>query len=301
MSAVAAIPAHWMETSQHRAAGRSPGEMWAATFPSPESPTLRVLSHGGGIQTSTLLFKAARGEIAPFDAVIISDTGDEPEEVWDYLEYAIEQTGVPVIRTMSKTGSILEHIKRSKGPPDGKLLVTLPYFLADGGRMWRTCTKTLKIDPVTQEIRRILGIAKGCCVKPGTQVEVCIGISTDEYLRAGGFPATYWQTITYPLLNADMSFNGCVRWLEERQYRKPPRSRCRVCPFRSNESWRSLSPSDFEHACQVDDFIRSNDTPPRGFKSMPYLHADRIPLREVDLSVPVTLLPDDECTGGCAT
>lgn len=293
------VPDHWTETSKRKAAGMTPGDMWASTFPGVVNPTLRVLSHGGGIQTSTLLFMAARGEIAPFDAVIISDTGDEPQEVWDYLDYAIAQTGIPVIRTMSKTGSILDHIKRSKGPPDGKLLVTLPYFLGDGGQMMRTCTKTLKIDPVTQEIRKLLGIAKGCRVKPGTQVEVAIGISTDEYTRAGGFPATHWQTVVYPLLSADMSFNTCVRWLEERQYRKPPRSRCRVCPFRSNESWRALSAPDFEHACCVDDSLRV-DGPPRGFKSLPYLHRDRIPLREVDLSAP-DLFPQQDCTGACAT
>lgn len=278
----------------------TPGELWEATFPSPTNPTMRVLSHGGGIQTSTLLFMAARGDIAAFDLVVISDTGDEPQEVWDYLNYAIEETGTPVIRAYSHTGSLLDHIARSKGPADGKQVATLPYFLAEGGRMKRTCTQILKIAPVTQEIRRSLGLAKGYRVKPGTQVEVCIGISTDEYERAGGFPATHWQTITYPLLNADMSFNACVRWLEERQKRKPPRSRCRVCPFRSNESWRALSPDDFNHACEVDDFIRSGGKAPRGFKSMPYLHADRIPLRDVDLARP-DLFPEEDCTGGCAT
>jgi len=280
--------------------GISPINLWEKTFPRLDDPTLRILSHGGGVQTSTLLFMAARGEIPPFDAAIISDTGDEPQEVWDYLEYAISLTQTPIIRTQSKTGDILNHIRRSKSPADGRQVVTLPYYLAGGGRMNRTCTSILKIDPVTQEIRKMLGLKKGQRVAPGTHVEVSIGISTDESQRAGGYPATPWQTLVYPLLNADMSFASCLRWLEDRQYRKPPRSRCRICPFRSNESWRALTAAEFEHACQIDDFIREGGTPPRGFKSLPYLHVDRVPLREVDLTRQ-SEFPEEDCTGGCAT
>lgn len=270
---------------------------WRSVFPPIENPTLRVLSHGGGVQTSTLLFMAERGEIDPIDAAIIGDTDDEPKEVWEYLEYARSLTRVPIYRVSN--GSLTEHIIRSKGPADGKQIVTLPYYLSDGGQMMRTCTKTLKIDAVTKEVRRLLGLSRGQRVPKGIQVEVLIGISADEKWRAGGFPAEKWQSVRYPLLEADMALASCIRWLEERQYRRPPRSRCRKCPYRSNESWRALSPEDFEHACQFDDFIREGG-PPRGFQSLPYLHRDRIPLREVDLTRE-DLFPEEDCTGGCGT
>jgi len=81
----------------------------------------------------------------------------------------------------------------------------------------RTCTKTLKIDAVTQQIRTMLGLPKGGRVANGTVVEVMIGISTNEKWRAGGFPAKPWQSVRYPLLEADMSFGDCLRWLEDRQ------------------------------------------------------------------------------------
>jgi hypothetical protein len=274
------------------------GAFWRSVFPPVEKPALRVLSHGGGVQTSTLLFMAARGEIDPIDAAIIGDTGDEEQKVWDYLDYAAELTRVPIIRT--QRGDLNEHIRRSKSEPDGKQLVTLPYFMGDGGRMMRTCTKTLKIDAVTQEIRKLLGLRKGQRVPKGVKVEVLIGISTDEKARAGGFPAEPWQGVRYPLLEEDMSFAGCLSWLAARQYRKPPRSRCIRCPFRSNESWRNLSPDDFESACQTDDFLRADGKPPRGMNSLAYLHADRIPLREVDLTRP-DMFPEDDCMGACGT
>lgn len=277
----------------------SPGQFWQRVHPSPANPTLRILSHGGGVQTSTLLFMAERGEIPPIDAAIMGDTLDEERAVYDYLRYASELTRTPVI--LASNGSILEHIRRSKGPPDGKQIVTLPYFLADGGQMMRTCTKVLKIDAVTKEIRKLLGLKFRQRVPKDVTVEVLIGISTDEKQRAGGFPAEKWQTVTYPLLNADMSFANCISWLEQRQYRRPPRSRCRVCPYHSNEAWRALSREDFEHACTYDDLLREGGTPPRGYNSLPFLHPDRIPLREVDLSRPDQFPMMDDCMGACGT
>ncbi|MCW2405059.1 hypothetical protein M2336_001688 [Sphingobium sp. B1D7B] len=287
-----------MATGNHGTGSVTAGELWRKIYPPVENPKLRILSHGGGVQTSTLLFMAARGEIDPIDAAIMADPMREPRSVYEYLAYASEQTNTPVI--LASGGDIFDHIRRSKGRPDGKLLVTLPYYLADGGQMMRTCTKTLKIDVVTQEIRKLLGLKKRQRVAPGTVVEVMIGISSDEWLRAGGFPATKWQQVRYPLLEKDMSFASCMRWLEERQYRKPPRSRCIMCPYRSNESWRALEPDEFEFACEVDDLIRADGKPPRGYKSLPYLHRDRIRLREVDLTR-ADLFDEEDCMGGCAT
>lgn len=285
------LPPPWSPPVADRSA------FWRSVFPPVENPTLRILSHGGGVQTSTLMFMAERGDIDRPDAAIIADTCNEPQAVWDYLAYASEQTSIPVYKVSN--GDLIENIRRSKAEPDGKAVVTLPYFLANGGRMPRTCTKTLKIDAVTKQIRSLLGLRKGQRVPADVKVEVLIGISTDEKHRAGGYPAEKWQSVRYPLLEEDMSFASCIRWLEDRQYRSPPRSRCIVCPFRSNESWRQLTADEFEFACEIDDFIREGG-PPRGFNSLPYLHADRIPLRQVDLSRP-DLFAEEDCMGGCAT
>jgi hypothetical protein len=275
--------------------GRDARAFWQSVFPPVENPVLRILSHGGGVQTSTLLFMAQRGEIDPIDAAIMGDPKNETQEVYDYLAYASEQTRVPIY--VVSRGDIIDHIRRSKGPPDGRETVTLPYYLGDGGQMMRTCTRSLKIDAVTQKVRELLGVRKGKRVPPGTMVEVLIGISTDEKWRAGGFPAKPWQSVRYPLLECDMSFASCIRWLEDRQYRRPPRSRCIVCPYRSNESWRTLSIEEFAFACEIDDLLRDGGAP-RNFQSLPYLHRDRVPLREVDLTRQ-DLFPEDDCMGGC--
>ena len=270
---------------------------WRKVHPPAINPTLRILSHGGGVQTSTLLFMAARGEIDPIDAAIMGDPKNEERKVYDYLRYAAEQTNTPIY-VVSK-GDIIEHVRRSKAEPDGKQLVTLPFYMGDGGQMMRTCTKALKIDAVTQKTRELLGLKKGQRVPKSVNVEILIGISTDEKQRAGGFAAETWQTVRYPLLEADMSFASCIRWLEDRQYRRPPRSRCIICPYRSNESWRALEPDEFEQACKVDDLLRAGGTPPRGMGSLPYLHRDRVPLRSVDLTRQDDMFPQDDCMGAC--
>lgn len=264
------------------------------------NPTMRVVSHGGGVQTSTALLMAERGEIGPKpDCAIIADTGDEPQEVWDYLEYVEAQVSFPIYKV--QRGDILEHIKRGKDPNDTGQRATLPYFLEDGGQMMRTCTASLKIDAVTRKIRELLGLKKGQRVPKDTLVEVWIGISMDEKHRAGGYPAETWQSVRYPLLEVDMTRGDCEQWLAKRQYRIPPRSRCRVCPYRSDESWRQLSPEDFEHACKIDDLLRDGG-PLKGMQSLAYLHNSRKPLREVDLTAPSFGLPlEDDCFGVCGT
>ena len=53
-----------------------------------DNPDLRVLSLGVGVQSSTLAVMAARGDIGPMpDCAIFSDTGWEPQYIYDYLEY----------------------------------------------------------------------------------------------------------------------------------------------------------------------------------------------------------------------
>ncbi|ASP30745.1 hypothetical protein CHH26_11290 [Qipengyuania flava] len=151
------------------------------------NPTMRVVSHGGGVQTSTLLVMAARGDIGPMpDAAIISDTGDEPGKVWEYLDYIEPMIPFPIYRV--QRGDIIQHIKRGKNPNDTGQRATLPLYLQDGGQMMRTCTASLKIDAVTQKIRELLGLARGQKPSKDTLVEVWIGISMDEKRRAGGLP-----------------------------------------------------------------------------------------------------------------
>jgi 3'-phosphoadenosine 5'-phosphosulfate sulfotransferase (PAPS reductase)/FAD synthetase len=49
-------------------------------------PTLRVLSLGAGVQSTTLLLLAAQRHLPPLDAAIFADTGWEPHAVYEHLD-----------------------------------------------------------------------------------------------------------------------------------------------------------------------------------------------------------------------
>lgn len=269
------------------------------------NPTLRVVSFGGGIQSWTMLVAADHELLGPRpDFAIIGDTGNESDAMWDYYEAHRDKVSTEII--VVKKGDILEHVRRSKAEPDGKQRATLPYYLADGGQMMRTCTATFKIDAVTAKIRELLGVKKSHRVPKDTLVEVWVGFSFDERKRAGGYPAELWQEVRYPLLELGWTRGQCEQFLIENGFPVPPRSRCIICPYRSDESWRSLTAEEFEHACRVDDSLRAGGTPPLGYESLPFLHRERRPLREIDFTPPSMGLPlaDDEsedCFGGCGT
>ena len=80
---------------------------------------LRVLSLGAGVQSSALLFKVLYEEIAPVDLAIFADTGNEPQEVYDWVEYLKKEAkGKIEIRTVHNdrnTGSIYDDILSQDG------------------------------------------------------------------------------------------------------------------------------------------------------------------------------------------
>ena len=57
-------------------------------FPAGDGRALHVISLGAGVQSTTLALMAAHGEIEPMpDAAIFADTGAEPPEVYEHLEW----------------------------------------------------------------------------------------------------------------------------------------------------------------------------------------------------------------------
>ena len=48
---------------------------------------VRVLSLGAGVQSSTLALMIEHGEVPMVDCAIFADTGDEPKEVYKWLDF----------------------------------------------------------------------------------------------------------------------------------------------------------------------------------------------------------------------
>ena len=78
-------------------------------------PTLRILSLGAGVQSSTMALMAAHGELPRPNCAIFADTGDEPAAVYRWLDYLESivcnplrvDNSFPIYRVKHKSGQTL--------------------------------------------------------------------------------------------------------------------------------------------------------------------------------------------------
>lgn len=294
--------------------------------------TLRVISLGVGVQSMTLALMAERGDVGPKpDCAITADPGWERKASYEYFEYLRPLLSYPVY--VVRAGNIRDDLIARSSARSGRF-VTVPYFLKttipagtevpvldsddnvvgtritdkeevrDGiGR--RQCTTHYKIEPINRKLREILGKGPHDRLAPGS-VEQWIGISLDEIVRATPSKLKF-SVKRFPLLEQRMSRSDCVRWLEERQYRVPPKSACVGCPFHDNATWRDLkmnSPEAFADAVVVDKAIRKFVGPRVVLRAEQFTHRSLRPLDEVDFSNEedrgqINLFEALECEGMC--
>jgi hypothetical protein len=247
---------------------------------------VKIISLGAGVQSTTLALLAHHREIEPPDYAVFSDTGWEPEAVYKHLDWLESYLNFPVVRVSA--GNLKKNLL-----DDTREFVAVPFFTSNGGMGRRQCTYEYKIRP----------LQKFC--KPhaskGNPVISEIGISTDEWTRMKPSRVKYIEN-TWPLIDLNMSRNGCKDWLKDKGYIVPPKSSCLGCPFHNDELWRDIkidSPEEFEETSKVDDAIR--DMPKSNHQQ--FMHRSCKPLRDVDLRTMEEMgqlnFFDDECEGMC--
>ncbi len=265
------------------------------------SPLLRVLSLGAGVQSTTLALMAAHGEITPMpDCAIFADTGWEPAAVYKHLDWLESVLPFPVRRV------------RREGDDLGELAIRIathrvtrtalpPWFTKNpDGMLPQQCSKEFKVRVIGREVRRQLGLAPRERGPRSVAVEQWLGISRDEAHRMK--PAEQKFVLhRYPLIEMMLTRSDCLRWMERNGYPRPPKSACIFCPWTDIGRWRNMKanePEDWARAVAFDAAIRP------GFFGMPgeaFVHRDRVPLDQVDLSID-DRQPDlfaNDCTGMC--
>jgi len=267
---------------------------------------LRVLSLGAGVQSSTVLFKVLHEEIAPVDIAIFADTGNEPQEVYEWVEYLKKEAegklDIITVVNDKNTGSIYDDILSETGWFAGIPVYTRSKVDNSNGMSRRQCTDRYKIQPILKEVRKILDVEtlRGKCV------EMVMGISSDEKQRLKR-PPNKWQINCYPLAENEISRDECLHWMKHKDLPMPPRSACIICPYHNNKEWRRLKenyPEEFEKAIYFDEQLRSSKTSQfvQRMDSELFLHKSRTPLKDADLGVEEDFqysLFDDECEGIC--
>jgi hypothetical protein len=249
-------------------------------------PKLRCISLGAGVQSSTMALMAARGDIGPMpDCAIFADTGWEADHVYRHLEWLESVLPFPVYRVQRKgldLGQLMMAVSAGAVSREGSPLA--PFFTKNPyGFTPKHCSKEFKTRIIGRKVREMLGLKPRERGPKGVVVEQWLGISFDEMQRMKDSEQPFVKN-RFPLVEQRMRRRDCLAWMEERQYKRPPRSSCIFCPFRTNDEWRDLRdnhPADWRKACAFDAKIR-NAVP----EGEAYLHAQRVSLAEVDLSTP---------------
>ncbi len=240
---------------------------------------------------------------------IFADTQDEPKSVYTWLYWLEKQLPFPVHRVTA--GKLSQKILKLKERKDGSGLTSqggIPTFNLNPsgthGHAPRQCTFDFKVVPLEKAAKKIGGIKRG---QNTVGVIQWIGISLDEAHRMK--PARpKWAENRWPLIEKRIRRSDCLRWMKEHHYPEPPRSACVFCPYHSDAQWRHLrdkEPEAFAEAVRVDKEYRRVKSvivinPQYG---VPYLHASRVPLDEVDFSTDEDhgqqVMFGNECEGMC--
>lgn len=247
--------------------------------------TMKILSLGAGVQSSTLLLMALEGVIDRPDCAIFADTQWEPKATYEHLSYLEEiASGYNFTIHRVTAGSIRKQALFGKTGEAGFASLPLHILNLDGSPAMtrRQCTREFKIEPIIRKTRELLGVAKGARVPKGVTVESWQGISIDEASRMKD-SRLRWILHRYPLIDLGMSRRDCLAWLESRGYRLPPKSACVGCPFHNDTYWRDMKlnrPVEFADAVEFDGLMRKQWR----MTGEAYLHRSLVPLGEVDLS-----------------
>ena len=210
--------------------------------------TLRVLSLGAGVQSSTLALMIHKGEIPMVDCAIFADTQAAPPKVYEWLKFIKKTVSYPVHivtwRNLEK-----DVLDASQGKYQA---FTIPFYTKNKeteqkGMLMRQCTADYKIKPVTKKVRELLGYKKGERVDlKEVKVEMLLGISTDELRRMRMNRLRYIDN-QYPLINdLGMSRQDCIMWMKDNGYPMPTKSACYFCPFHSQSTWKEIKKNKFK-------------------------------------------------------
>lgn len=246
-----------------------------------------IWSYGGGVQSVAILALIAQGKLERPEVAIIADTIRERSSTWryhkQYAEPIMEEIGLPFKVASHKlaTVDLYGH--------NGDLL--LPVFTRTG-KLPTFCSDEWKKMVIRRRLRQ-LGYS------PRNPVVQWLGMSLDEVHRLRQSDKK-WIKNHYPLcFDIKLRKHECVLEIKRVGLPKPPTSSCWMCPNMNAEEWLEMKqddPQDFENAVALDYQIREADK-----KGGVFLHRDRKPLDQVDLTIKYKPAPLWECSDICFT
>ncbi|WP_395295263.1 phosphoadenosine phosphosulfate reductase [Kitasatospora hibisci] len=197
---------------------------------------MRVISYGGGIQSTALLVLAAARKI-DYATFLFANVGDDSEHpatltyVRDIARPYAASAGLELhqlerVRRDGTTETLMGRLTRP-----GARSIPIPVRMANGAPGRRSCTSDFKIKVVGRWLRE-----RGAT--PNRPATVGIGISVDEIHRANRRRSEPHEQVEYPLLDLGLRREDCERIIKDAGLPVPPKSSCFFCPFRTVGAWR---------------------------------------------------------------
>ena len=172
----------------------------------------RILSFGGGLQTTAMAILVAQGKLE-IDEAVFADTGcEKPETYWymdNYIKPLFTELRIPLSFVRSKLGGLYEYSASIKRIPS-------PIF--------RWCTDKFKIRPLKKYV------GKGSLVM--------IGFSSDEAHRVKEQYGSLGRQ--FPLIQMGITGADCGRIIADYGWPIPIKSACYICPYQRWPLWNWL-------------------------------------------------------------
>jgi hypothetical protein len=282
---------------------------------------MRVLSLGGGQQSTAIYLLAAQGDIPAIDYAVFADTGEEPSWVYETVEELSRFPGGPPILKRARTDEANQPIRLGDNliTGQGGRFASIPAFLRHRnwfsrngknakGKLPRQCTREFKTDVVDQCIRReLLGLDKGQAYK-GPRVTQIIGFDFNEGMRIvktkDRLAKTSFSVGEFPLWDMQWKRSDCIAYVKEILGHDIGSSACTFCPLVGNAFRRSVrerDPKGWNRACMIDTALRYSKTrAAQGLESDIYVSDRLVPLGKLNIDEPDGVIDfAQDCEGFC--
>lgn len=220
--------------------------------------SLRVISYGGGVQSTALLVLAATGRI-DFPVFLFANVGDDSEDpaTLDYVQRhakpyaAAHGIALHELRRVKRDGTTETlHGRLTKA---GSRSLPIPLRMSNGAPGTRSCTSEFKIKVIGRWLK-----ANGATETDPAIVGV--GISLDEIERVNKRRSMPYEDTVYPLLDLDppLRRSDCLNVIRAAGLAEPGKSACWFCPYHRRSTWAEMRrdrPDLFDRACDLEDLL----------------------------------------------
>jgi len=215
---------------------------------------MRVISYGGGVQSTALLVLACQGRIEA-DAAVFANVGDDSENpatlafIHDHaVPYAARHSFQ--LEQVCRTWRDGTHTTLHDYVTGDIASIPIPVYMEGGAPGTRQCSERWKIAVVARWLR-------DHGASPENPAELLIGFSWDELERVKDISDPIARR-SYPLIDLRLNRGDCMEIIRNVGLPVPPKSSCWFCPYRGARGFAEMrrdQPELFDRAVVFEDRI----------------------------------------------